>query len=358
MLRMNINETDFLNKLPDFLHHPWTESLIIVVAYWLAAILIDLVVCRVIKKATSKTATDLDDHLVDLAHAPIIWSLVIYGVEHALARLAFSDSFVHVFDNISSTLVVVIWLIALVKLSNFFFTKAQFGWAEKIGQDIMAILNKLVFLLIVICGLYWMLGIWGVSITPLFASAGIAGIAVAMAAKDTLANFFGGMSLFADSIFKVGDYIIVDGEERGEVVELGMRSTRVLTRDDVMVTIPNSILANSKIVNESAPEPKFRIKIPVGVAYGSDLDQVEELLLGVAKSSSDIVSSPAPRVRVRAMADSSINMDLMVWVKDPRDRGMQIHLFLKNIYTVFNDNNVSIPFPQMDVHLEKQSISE
>lgn len=348
---MNINE--WLNKLPVFLQQPWAKSLVVVAAYWLAALLIDFIVTQVIKKATSKSKTDVDDQLIDYIHAPIYWSVVIYGVVHAVDLLDLPERFNNICGNVGSTIVLVFWLLALVKLTSFVFTKTQFGWVEKIGKDILAILQKLVFLLVLICGLYWLLGIWGVSITPLFASAGIAGIAVAMAAKDTIANFFGGMSLFADSIFKVGDYIIVDGQERGEVVELGIRSTRVLTRDDVMVTIPNSILANSKIVNESAPEPKFRIKIPVGVAYGSDLDQVEELLLGVAADNADIVRAPAPRVRVRAFADSSINFDLMVWVNDPRDRGLQTHLFLKKIYTVFNDNNISIPFPQMDVHLEK-----
>ncbi len=354
---MNINYNDLLDKLPIFLQQSWAKALFLVAAYWLAALIIDFIVTRVIKKATSKTKTEMDEKVVDFVHAPIYWSVVIYGLVHAVELLSLPERFNEIFGNVGSSVILAFWLVALIKLTNFIFTKTQFGWVEKIGRDILAILQKLVFLLVLICGLYWLLGIWGVSITPLFASAGIAGIAVAMAAKDTIANFFGGMSLFADSIFKVGDYIIVDGQERGEVVELGIRSTRVLTRDDVMVTIPNSILANSKIVNESAPEPKFRIKIPVGVAYGSDLDQVEELLLGVAAGRTDIVSDPAPRVRVRAFADSSINFDLMVWVNDPRERGLQTHLFLKNIYTAFNENNIAIPFPQMDVHLDKAELS-
>ena len=84
-----------------------------------------------------------------------------------------------------------------------------------------------------------------------------------------MANFFGGISLFADQAYKVGDYIILDRGERGEVMDMGLRSTRIKTRDDVMITIPNAILANSKIINESAPVPRFRIRVPFGVAYGT-----------------------------------------------------------------------------------------
>jgi len=137
------------------------------------------------------------------------------------------------------------------------------------------------------------------------------------------------------------------------VVEIGIRSSRILTRDDVLVNIPNSILANSKIINESAPTPNYRIRVPVGVAYGSDLDHVESVLLDIANTSEGISKDPAPRVRVRTLADSSVNFELLVWVEDPRDRGLQTHLFLKNIHKRLKEENITIPFPQMDVHLDK-----
>ena len=146
--------------------------------------------------------------------------------------------------------------------------------------------------LIIFAGIAWGLIIWDIDLTPLFASAGIAGIAIALAAKDTMANFIGGISLFADRAYKVGDYIILDSGERGEVVDMGIRSTRIKTRDDVMISIPNSILANIMIINESAPEPRFRIRIDVGVAYGSDLRKVEKTLLGVAEENETLVRKP------------------------------------------------------------------
>ncbi|MDA3971578.1 MAG: mechanosensitive ion channel family protein [Desulfobulbaceae bacterium] len=244
------------------------------------------------------------------------------------------------------------WVVGLNKVAHVcidHFTRASKG----VGQDLLFLLHKLSVLVVVIAGAFLLLDIWHISLTPLLASAGVAGIAIALAAKDTLANFFGGISLFLDKIYKVGDYIIIDDVGRGEVVSLGIRSTRILTRDDVLVTVPNSIMANSRIVNETAPSPRYRLKIPVGVAYGTDLDKVEDILLGIAGKSDDILAEPAPRARVRALADSSVNFELMVWVSDPRDRGMQIHQFLKAIHREFKNEGIGIPFPQLDVHIDK-----
>jgi small-conductance mechanosensitive channel len=112
-------------------------------------------------------------------------------------------------------------------------------------------------------------------------------------------------------------------------------------------------MATSKIINESAPYPQYRIKIPVGVAYGSDLELVESVLLDIASADDKIVTQPFPRVRFRSLAESSVNCELLVWVNDPRDRGIQTHFFLKEIHRRFREENIQIPFPQMDVHLDK-----
>ncbi|VAW35072.1 Potassium efflux system KefA protein / Small-conductance mechanosensitive channel, partial [hydrothermal vent metagenome] len=148
-------------------------------------------------------------------------------------------------------------------------------------------------------------------------------------------------------------YIVLDSGERGEVMEVGMRSTRIKTRDDILITIPNSILANTKVINESAPIPRFRIKIPVGVAYGSSPEVVGELLLGVAAGSSLVSKAPGveSRVRFRSMGPSSLDFELLCWVDDPRDKGKASHELLTAIYQALTEAGISIPFPQMDVHV-------
>jgi small-conductance mechanosensitive channel len=255
-------------------------------------------------------------------------------------------------------MILVVWLMAMIRVFNWMVENymSQAHERGKIGKDLFMLLKNVLRVIVIVAGILWLLAIWQINLTPFFASAGIAGIAVALAAKDTLANFFGGISLFMDNAYKVGEYIILESGERGEVVEIGIRSTRMKTRDDVIVTIPNSIMANSKIINESAPIPRFRIRVPVGVAYGSNLEKVEDVLLAVADANEQIEKNPEPRVRMRTFADSSVNFELLCWVKDPRDKGLETHNLLKASYRAFAEQGITIPFPQRDVHIKSARI--
>jgi small-conductance mechanosensitive channel len=199
--------------------------------------------------------------------------------------------------------------------------------------------------------LFIILSIWQVDITPLLASAGILGLAVAFAAKETLANFFGGISIFFDKPYKIGDYVNLESGERGEVVLIGIRSTRIKTRDDILITIPNSLMANMTIINESAPKQKLRIRIPFGVAYGTDVDQVEEVVMGIAESNRMVVKDPDPRVRFRRFGDSALEFELLCWGNQPAERGLLIHQLNRAIYKRFAEEGIQIPFPQRDLHI-------
>ena len=213
-------------------------------------------------------------------------------------------------------------------------------------------LSLRVLTLVMLFALYWYAAnYFGLSVTAVFASAGIAGLAIAMAARETLANFFGGISILLDRPFTTGNYIILDSGERGEVVDIGLRSTRMLTRDEILICIPNSVITNVKIVNESAPAPRFRIRIKVGVAYGTDVEQVEEILMKLARENELAANNPAPRVRFRALGDSSLDFELLCWARRPEEKGRLIHSLNKEIYNALNKADIIIPFPQRDVHL-------
>ena len=158
-----------------------------------------------------------------------------------------------------------------------------------------------------------------------------------------------------DRPFKTGDYIVLDNNERGEVVEIGLRSTRIQTRDDVLITIPNSILTNTKIVNQSSPRPMFRVRIKIGVAYGSDISQVETILVEQVGSNPLAAQYPEPRVRFRKFGDSSLDFELLCWVRRPQDRGKLMHQLNSGIYNAFAEAGIEIPFPQRDVHLKNKA---
>ncbi|TIH18007.1 mechanosensitive ion channel family protein [Marinifilum sp. JC120] len=224
---------------------------------------------------------------------------------------------------------------------------------EALDADVIKLISRLVSFGLIFILFYNVGGSFGIPVTAIFASAGIAGVAVALAARETLANFFGGVSIFMDRPFRAGDYIVLDGGDRGEVKAVGMRSTKIQTRDDIMITIPNSVITNGKVVNQSRPHPHFRVRIKLGVAYGSDVDQVEAILMELAEDNELAISEPEPRVRFRRFGDSALEFELLCWAARPHDRGRLVHTLSRDIYKRFKDEGIVIPFPQRNVYLHK-----
>jgi MscS family membrane protein len=199
--------------------------------------------------------------------------------------------------------------------------------------------------------LYFMFLAWDIDLTAWLASAGIIGIAVGFAAKDTLANFFAGIFIIADAPYKVGDWIVLDGELRGRVIKIGVRSTRLLTSDDIEITVPNSVIGASKIVNEvGGPSVKQRIRIKVQCAYGSDIDQVREVLLACGDEP-EVARDPTPQVNLNSFGDSGLNVELRVWIEDPARRDAIIDRLNSRVYKAFAAAGIEIPFPRRDIHI-------
>jgi len=339
---------------PFFQKHPILEASLIVVGYIIIAKVINFFIEKVLKRLAKATKHHFDDQVIHLIHGPLFWTIVFMGGLHAVVVIYQIPQFWQdILINGLKSLILLIWWITTFRFVNLITSKIlpKLPQTEKIGRDLFQLIKNLLYVVVTVVGFLWLLSIWHVNLTPIFASAGVAGIAVALAAKDTLANFFGGLSIFMDRPFKMRDYIILDSGERGEVVDIGIRSTRIKTRDDVLITIPNSVLANAKIINESAPAPRFRIRVPVGVSYDADLKLVEKTLVAVAKKHVRIAATPEPRARIRAFGESSIDFELLCWVTDPRDKGIAMHELFHAIFLAFKENGIEIPFPQRDIHI-------
>ena len=172
-----------------------------------------------------------------------------------------------------------------------------------------------------------------------------------------MANLFAGVFILADSPYKVGDYIVLDGGFRGRVTRIGLRSTRVLTRDDVEITIPNATIANSKILNESGgPHLKHRIRTSVGVAYGTDIDQLKKVLQQVIETAckeGHICPDPEARIRFRGFGDSALMFDLLCWIHRPEERGRAQDHLNTSIYKALGSAQIEIPYPKRDVYVKQ-----
>ncbi len=331
------------------------KAVLILVASYIIALIIRFIFENILKNLLRKTKTKVDDKIVAASKSPLFWTVFLLGFYYAAISLGLSANIQKILTNLLKSVAIIIWSRAFLKILHIVSTELE-NRLDKTGRssDAVPFLENLakVTLFVIIALIF--LTTWGVNITPLLASAGVAGLAVAFAAKDTVANLFGGVSVFFDKPYKVGDYVIVDDKYRGEVIQIGMRSTKIKTRDNVLLTVPNSVMVTNAVINETGFDPKLRIRIPLGVSYKEDLEKVEKVLVDTLKKHSRVLSSPAPRVRFRAFGESAVELEVLGVIKTPPERGRTIHELIKKIHKSFKKEGIEIPYPHREVYLHQK----
>ena len=327
-----------------------------IIAGWIAHLFIRLVLGRLVER----TSISFDDKLVNSIRMPVVLSIFLGSCYWAIHLCELGETSTQIAKNILITLAAVSWTSALLQVSTLVLEalsedKRKFQFVQPRTKPLLLMVSNG---LILAAALYYISLVWNADVTAWIASAGIAGIAIGFAAKDTLANLIAGIAIIADRPYQINDYVVLsDGSVRGRVTRIGLRSTRILTRDDIEVILPNAVIANSMIVNESGgPYEKYRIAVNVDVAYGSDTDKVCELLLKVAEDESLVVKYPEPRIRFRAFGESGLNFDLLVWIAKPEFRGQALHELNTMVHKAFNQNNIEIPFPKRDLYLRNPEV--
>lgn len=331
----------------------YLQAAIIATVFIMVGKIADWIISRIIGRIASRSSSNFDDELVGLIHRPVFLSFVLLGLGLATRRLGLPETPMFVTLGVLKTIAIFVWYSTLNSLLVLFVkTFSRTNDSKIVQTGMLSLLQNVMKILLVALTGYFLFLAWNINVTAWLASAGIVGLALSFAAKDTLSNLFAGVSIIMDAPYKTGDFIILETGERGIVTNIGLRSTRILTRDDVEITVPNGIIGNGKIINEAGgPSEQHRIRVAVGVAYGSDIDQVIEVLQSVAKENVDIVADPEPRVRFRAFGDSSLNFELLGWIARPVDRGRVIHELNCAVYKALDENNIVIPFPQRDLHV-------
>ena len=339
-----------------FEQYPYVEALAIVLAFTVLARLVDRLLTGSLRRIVARSETDFDDKLLDLLHRPIFTTVGLVGLVLATYRLDLTSTLEETTVLVVQTILVIVWLLFGVR-----FLRLLLGTMRRspdrfaiVQHSTESLLSNAAAVIFFILGIYSILLIWDINVTGLVASAGIVGLALSFAAQDTLANLFAGVAILSDRPYEIGDFIILDSGERGEVTRIGLRSTRLLTRDDVEVSIPNGVMGSTKIVNEAGGPPRrYRIGTAVGVAYGSDIDEVVEVLTGVAESHPLSLEVPEPKVRFRAFGDSALDFELLCWIARPIDRGQVLHELNSEIYRRFAAHGITIPFPQQDLYIKE-----
>jgi small-conductance mechanosensitive channel len=344
-----------LMEFKTWIADPVLRAAIILAATVVAAFLVQWVVHAIVSSLVSRTANDLDDKIYALLKRPILISLIMGGFLWIATDLL-PAGLLFVVSGVLKSLAIALWVLAAMRISTLTFTVLgnRSGGVGALQPRTVPAYDMLVKVSVLAAGAYGAFIIWNLDLTGWMASAGIAGIAVGFAAKDSLANLFAGLLIMADAPYKVGDYVVIEGGLRGKVTQMGMRSTRLLTRDDVEITVPNSLIGNSRILNEDGgPHVKQRVRIPVSVAYGSDVDEVCRVLLTCPPGVEFVCKSPEPRVRFRAFGDSGLLFELLVWTDRAEERGRLIDWLNTKVYKAFAAAGIEIPYSKHDVYIKQ-----
>lgn len=317
---------------------------------------------RWLESKAEKTDTKWDDIIIAAFGMPVQITIVVVSVYFAItwfnilpenAAWLLSPAYVTAFYIIISAWILSSFLHDIIATYGRQFAQMSEGDTDDRLVELLELVIKYVIWFAAVMAI---LKVFNIDITPFLAGAGIAGIAVALAAQDFISNFFGGAIITVDKPFKVGDRIKVENYY-GDVLSVGTRSTRIKTLDYQVVTIPNNKLTTNVIINYSEPDEKLRITIPVTVAYGTDPRRVKTILLEIAqntiKNTDYVLSEPAPSVFFTEFGESSINFILRVWARKYNVPDEVKDAINTRIAERFAAEGIEIPFPQMDVHMKK-----
>jgi len=333
------------------------QAILIITAGYLVSRVADLIGTRVLTRIVSATETKFDDLIIAACRGPIRKSIVLASLAFALSFYDPLPQVAFVLKGVISSWALFIWTAALFTVSTL-----AAEWLASIEKRFTAVTRQTMpawemaaHLFIALVAAYFFFLAWDFDVTGWLASAGIIGVAVGFGAKDTMANLFAGVGILADSTYKLGDFLLLDTGERGRVTNIGLRSTRLLTMDEMEIIIPNSAMATTKIINESGgPQESERIHINVSVAYGSDIDQVRAVLLAVAQTTEGVLLEDperAPDVMFSDMGDYALEFKLLCFIGLPEEQPAVRDRLNTGVYKALGDVGIEIPFPQQDIRL-------
>ena len=330
----------------------WGISILIILGAIIIVKLLSLLGKKVIKPFVTGTDNHLDDVIFYSLEAPVKFAIILLGIWIAIHRLVYPDSFVKVVDNAYSILIVldITWFFGRLfsSLLQVYWGKQSNGQANKM----MPIIKRTILVIVWLIGIVMALSNVGVNISALL---GIGGIAFALAAQDTVKNVFGTFTILTDKPFSIGDTIRVDSYE-GTVVDVGVRSTKIMNYDKRIITFPNYKITDTSIVNISS-EPMRRVVLNLGLTYDTTSEKMKEaleLLKSIPKRVENVSSNPSDIVAVfTEYSDSALVIMYIYFIEKQGDiLGVTSNMNME-ILAAFNKAGLNLAFPTRTVYIQK-----
>ncbi len=348
---------NYLEMIHPSLGGKYALAVAIVIIFFAISRLFVYLVENFILMLTRKTATKVDDLIVERISWPISFLLIVIGVKLATIPLLLTGTTDYVVHNVLNTLIEIDITYMIIVVGDIIIDNWGKKFADKtkstMDDSLLPLAHKFYKVVIFLIGLSVVLHEWDINVAPYLASLGVAGVVLGFAMQDSLKNIFGGVSLILDKNIKVGDTIKL-GTDVGTIEDIGLRSTKIKTVKHEMIIIPNGSLANATIYNLALPDPSTRVILTFGVEYGSDPDKVKKIVLDAITKVEYVQKEPKPEIYFIKMSESSIDFRLQVWIKTYKDTLKTEDQLNTVIYDTLNKHKIGIPFPSRIVYMKKE----
>lgn len=345
-------------------------------AAFLGALLVRFLWRRVLEAVARRTRTSLDEELVRATRSPVFWLVLLAGTKLAVLSylgdlgdqfsalfpeggLAARDIAGRAFNILMVAVSARLAAVALSVVTTWYVESAAEGdeTSRRLRRELVPPLSKAGALVIYFIAGTMVVDILGQNIGALLATAGVASLAVAFGAQETLANLISGFAIMVDRSFREGDRIELADGIMGDVLQIGLRTTRILSFDNTLIVVPNRDMAGARIINHSYPDDRLKIRPKVGVSYGSDIDRAKEVMYEVCSAHPKVLADPPPAVYFTDFGDSSLNLMAICWIEDYHERFSTLDEINTEIKKRFDREGIEIPFPQRDIHLRDGVLS-
>jgi small-conductance mechanosensitive channel len=318
------------------------------------------VVIQWLKKRAEATESPLDDIILMAIGTPLVVAIIALSVYVALTRFDIVPESMGwlITDQMINAVFILLgaWITSVFSynLIRTYGTLVAEKTETDLDERLIPILEIAARYLIWFVAFLLILSTFRIDITPLHAGAGIGALALALAAQEILSNFLGGAIIAVDKPFRIGDRIRID-TFFGDVMSIGLRSTRIKTLDSQIVTVPNAKVTSSVVINYAMPDLKMKVRIPFSVAYGSDMDRVKEILIAIAREAAEktswVLTDPAPSVYFLEFGESALTGQLILWTNN-YDYSWDVQDWVNtHIARRFADEKIEIPFRQVDIRM-------
>ena len=346
----------FLSLSADQWQQIGISALIVLGTIILGLLLVKLILHRIFKALAKRTATSFDDVIIRALTPSLNLLVIVVALDLGINRLDFIpflwQARLGELFYVSYFLLIFVALWRTIVFGTKWYGREVASKTEtRFDDQMIPFFIRISQITLILIGLIILLGHFNVDVRALVATLGVGSLAIALAAKETLEDTLAGFVIMIDRPFRIGDRIGIQALDTwGDVVDIGLRSSRIRTRDNRMVIVPNSTIGKNLVVNYSYPDTQYRIQINIGVAYGTEIELARETIISAVREVEGVLPDKSVEALFLEFGDSALIFRVRWWLESYVDTRRMFDRVNSAIYRALNEQGIGIPNPQLDVH--------